>query len=157
MQLQEQGRIDLDAPAGDYLRAYQLIPAKASFRPATVRDLLTHAAAVPQMPYPGRALVRLFAGEGLTEGGDSYGLGRPLRSLAEYYGVHGRRGAGLMAGQRGFDGGGRHVPAVPVCARGSCGLRTCRFSGGSQRAGFGSFVEVARSFASAAARVMARS
>jgi len=85
MQLQEQGRIDLDAPAGDYLRAYQLIPAKASLRPATVRDLLTHTAGVPQLPYPGRALVRLFAGEGLTESGDSYGLGRPLPTLAEYY------------------------------------------------------------------------
>jgi len=85
MQLQEQGRIDLDAPAGNYLRAYRLIPAKASLRPATVRDLLTHTAGVPQLPYPGRALVRLFAGEGLTESGDSYGLGRPLPTLAEYY------------------------------------------------------------------------
>src|SRR6266566_1972678 len=40
MQLCEKGRIDLDAPAGDYLRAYRLLPARASFRPATVRDLL---------------------------------------------------------------------------------------------------------------------
>ena len=29
MQLQEQGLIDLDAPANDYLRAYELIPAQA--------------------------------------------------------------------------------------------------------------------------------
>jgi CubicO group peptidase (beta-lactamase class C family) len=85
MQLWEQGRIDLDAPASGYLRAYQLIPAKMSYRPATVRDLLTHTAGVPQMPYPGRALTRLFAGEGLTESGDSYDLGRPLPTLAEYY------------------------------------------------------------------------
>jgi CubicO group peptidase (beta-lactamase class C family) len=42
MQLWEQGLVDLDAPANDYLRAYRLIPAKASFRPATVRHLLTH-------------------------------------------------------------------------------------------------------------------
>src|SRR4051812_38325994 len=42
MQLWEQGLVDLDAPANDYLRAYKLIPAQASFRPATVRHLLTH-------------------------------------------------------------------------------------------------------------------
>jgi len=86
MQLCEQGRIDLDAPAGDYLRAYRLLPARASFRPATVRDLLTHTAGVPQMPHPGRALMRLFAGAGLTESGDTYDFGQPLPTLAEYYG-----------------------------------------------------------------------
>src|SRR5689334_17993918 len=42
MQLWERGLIDLDAPANDYLRAYRLVPARASFRPATVRHLLTH-------------------------------------------------------------------------------------------------------------------
>ena len=46
MQLWEQGLVDLDAPANDYLRALRLIPAKASFRPATVRHLLTHTAGV---------------------------------------------------------------------------------------------------------------
>jgi CubicO group peptidase (beta-lactamase class C family) len=86
MQLLEQGRIDLDAPASDYLRAYRLIPAKASFRPATVRDLLTHTAGVPQMPHPARALMTLFAGSALTEGGESYDLAQPLPTLAEYYG-----------------------------------------------------------------------
>jgi CubicO group peptidase (beta-lactamase class C family) len=86
MQLCEQGRIDLDAPANGYLRAYRLLPAKASFRPATVRDLLTHTAGVPQMPHPGRALVRVLAGAGLTESGDSYDLRQPLPTLAEYYG-----------------------------------------------------------------------
>ena len=86
MQLREQGRIDLDAPASDYLRAYRLIPARASFRPATVRDLLTHTAGVPQMPHPARALMTLFAGSALTEGGESYDLGQPLPTLAEYYG-----------------------------------------------------------------------
>ncbi len=49
MQLWEQGRIDLDAPANDYLRTYKLVPANASFRPATVRHLLTHTAGVPQV------------------------------------------------------------------------------------------------------------
>ncbi len=46
MQLWEQGLVDLDAPANDYLRSFQLVPAKASFRPATVRHLLTHTAGV---------------------------------------------------------------------------------------------------------------
>jgi CubicO group peptidase (beta-lactamase class C family) len=46
MQLCERGVIDLDAPANDYLRAFQLVPAKASFGPATVRHLLTHTAGV---------------------------------------------------------------------------------------------------------------
>ena len=45
MQLSEQGMVDLDAPASDYLRAFPLVPAKESFRP-TVRHLLTHTAGV---------------------------------------------------------------------------------------------------------------
>ena len=51
MQLWEQGLVDLDAPASDYLRAYRLIPAKASFRPSTLRHLLTHTAGVRAMRY----------------------------------------------------------------------------------------------------------
>jgi CubicO group peptidase (beta-lactamase class C family) len=46
MQLWEQGLVDLDAPANDYLRTFRLGPAKATFRPATVRHLLTHTAGV---------------------------------------------------------------------------------------------------------------
>jgi CubicO group peptidase (beta-lactamase class C family) len=46
MQLWEQGLVDLDAPASDYLRFIRLVPAKASFRPATVRHLLTHTAGI---------------------------------------------------------------------------------------------------------------
>src|SRR5215212_4778251 len=46
MQLWEQGLVDLDAPAHDYLRTYSLVPAEAGFRPATVRHLLTHTAGV---------------------------------------------------------------------------------------------------------------
>ena len=33
MQLWEQGLVDLDAPANDYLRAYKLVPAEAGWRP----------------------------------------------------------------------------------------------------------------------------
>jgi CubicO group peptidase (beta-lactamase class C family) len=46
MQLWEQGLVHLDTPASDYLRSFRLIPAKASFRPATVRHLLTHTAGI---------------------------------------------------------------------------------------------------------------
>ncbi len=44
MQLRERGLVDLDAPANDYLRTFRLVPAKARFRPATVRHL-THTVA----------------------------------------------------------------------------------------------------------------
>ena len=40
MQLCEQGLLDLDAPANDYLRAFHLVPASAGFGPATVSHLL---------------------------------------------------------------------------------------------------------------------
>jgi CubicO group peptidase (beta-lactamase class C family) len=36
MQLREQGLVDLDAPASEYLRAYRLVPARASFRCSAV-------------------------------------------------------------------------------------------------------------------------
>ena len=52
MQLWEQGLIDLDAPANDYLRAFRMVPAKPSWRPATVRHLLTHTAGVPEWVPP---------------------------------------------------------------------------------------------------------
>jgi CubicO group peptidase (beta-lactamase class C family) len=46
MQLWEQGLVDLDAPANDYLRSFRLVPMKPSRRLATVRHLLTHTAGV---------------------------------------------------------------------------------------------------------------
>jgi CubicO group peptidase (beta-lactamase class C family) len=85
MQLLEEGLVDLDAPANDYLRAYRLIPAKPSFRPATVRNLLTHTAGIPQMPRPARALTTVFTGSALTEGGESFDFGEPMPTLTEYY------------------------------------------------------------------------
>lgn len=79
MQLWEQGRIGLDAPANDYLRAYKLMPAKASFRPATVRHLLTHTSGIPEM-------VRLRPSRWLmTDFSEGYALDEPLPTLAEYY------------------------------------------------------------------------
>ncbi|MGP3921302.1 serine hydrolase domain-containing protein [Nonomuraea sp. 10N515B] len=78
MQLWEQGLIDLDAPADDYLRAYQLTPARPAHRAATVRHLLTHTAGVPQMVYPTQALRSGWFGESVE-------IGRPLPTLAEHY------------------------------------------------------------------------
>lgn len=49
MQLWERGLVDLDAPANDYLRAYRLIPAKAGFRPVTLRHLLTHTSGIGEL------------------------------------------------------------------------------------------------------------
>lgn len=46
LQLSEEGRIDLDAPANDYLRAFQVTRARPELRPATVRHLLTHTSGI---------------------------------------------------------------------------------------------------------------
>ncbi len=78
MQLWEQGLIDLEAPANDYLRAYKLIPARASFRPATVRHLLTHTAGIREVLHPS-GLLRL------RDLGETVKLGEPVPSLATYY------------------------------------------------------------------------
>jgi CubicO group peptidase (beta-lactamase class C family) len=85
MQLHERGLIDLDAPANDYLRAYQLVPARAGLRPATVRHLLTHSSGIPD--------ARHFADLVHPEAGPFEGrpphlsveAGERLPSLAEYY------------------------------------------------------------------------
>jgi CubicO group peptidase (beta-lactamase class C family) len=82
MQLCEEGLVDLDAPANDYLRAFKLIPARVDFRPATVRHLLTHTAGVPQVANLSHALRHL---SGITVG-ESYSVGERLPTLAEYYG-----------------------------------------------------------------------
>jgi CubicO group peptidase (beta-lactamase class C family) len=77
LQLWEQGLIDLDAPANDYLRAYKLIPAKAAHWPATVRQLLTHTAGLPQLVYPSRAFKPIL--------GETVRFGQRLPTLAEFY------------------------------------------------------------------------
>jgi CubicO group peptidase (beta-lactamase class C family) len=77
LQLWEQGLVDLDAPANDYLRAYRLIPAKAGHRPATLRQLLTHTAGLPQLVYPSRAFKPIL--------GETVRFGQHLPTLAEFY------------------------------------------------------------------------
>jgi CubicO group peptidase (beta-lactamase class C family) len=85
MQLWEQGLVDLDAPANDYLRAYTLIPAKAAHRPATVRQLLTHSAGILDVRH-----VSDLRHAGLTPSDGrppllSVKIGEPLPTLAEYF------------------------------------------------------------------------
>ena len=85
MQLLEQGRIDLDAPATNYLRAYQLVPAEAGWRPATMRHLLTHTAGIPDVR---RVSDLLHAGLTPSDGRPpilNVEFGKPLPSLADYY------------------------------------------------------------------------
>ncbi|TMR89365.1 serine hydrolase domain-containing protein [Nonomuraea basaltis] len=77
MQLWEEGLVDLDAPANDYLHAYPLVPARAGFRPATVRHLLTHTAGVGEVLHPSGVVRPLF--------GETVKVGRPVPSLREYY------------------------------------------------------------------------
>jgi CubicO group peptidase (beta-lactamase class C family) len=77
LQLWEQGLVDLDAPANDYLRAYRLIPARAAHRPATVRQLLTHIAGLPQLVYRSRAFKPIL--------GETVKFGQRLPTLAEFY------------------------------------------------------------------------
>jgi CubicO group peptidase (beta-lactamase class C family) len=77
MQLWEQGIVDLDAPADQYLRAYRLIPARPGFRQATVRDLLTHTAGVPEIVRPLDAL--------RPDWGESVAEGQRVPPLAEFY------------------------------------------------------------------------
>jgi CubicO group peptidase (beta-lactamase class C family) len=76
MQLVEQGRVDLDVPADDYLRAYKLVPRKASWPPATVRHLLTHTAGIAEEVPRSAAFRRDF--------GVSFPPGR-VPTPAEYY------------------------------------------------------------------------
>ncbi len=46
MQLWERGLVDLDAPATEFLRSFRIVPARADFRPVTVRHLLTHTSGI---------------------------------------------------------------------------------------------------------------
>jgi CubicO group peptidase (beta-lactamase class C family) len=77
MQLWEQGLLDLDAPASDYLSAYKLVPARATHRPATVRHLLTYTAGLPQAVYLSRAFEPNL--------GEMVEFGQRVPTLAEFY------------------------------------------------------------------------
>ena len=98
MQLWEQGLIELDAPADEYLRAYRLIPAKPTHRSATIRHLLTHTAGLPQLVHPSRGYQPIL--------GETVTFGRRVPTLAEFYrgGLHlvGEPGTRLTYSNHGF-------------------------------------------------------
>ncbi|MCU7728185.1 TIGR03618 family F420-dependent PPOX class oxidoreductase [Actinoplanes sp. KI2] len=84
MQLYEQGRLDLDAPAACYLRSYRLVAARPGGRRPTVRHLLTHTAGIPEV----RHLSDLLHPEAGPFGGrppiHSVPFGESMPSLAEH-------------------------------------------------------------------------
>lgn len=85
MQLWEQGLVDLDAPANDYLRAFRLVPARSGFRPATVRQLLTHTAGIPEVVHVADLLRPGSGPLGARPALRSVRAGAPMPTLAEYY------------------------------------------------------------------------
>jgi CubicO group peptidase (beta-lactamase class C family) len=109
MQLSEQGLVDLDAPANDYLDAYKLVPAKAYFRPATVRHLLTHTAGI-------REVLHLSGLLRMRDLGETVKLGRAVPSPAEYYHgglrIHAEPGTRFMYTDHGFTTLGQIVEDV---------------------------------------------
>lgn len=78
MQLWEEGLVDLDSRASEYLRSFRLVAANPAWRPATLRDLLTHSAGLSETP---RAVDALRPDWGETVPGDA-----PLPTLATLYG-----------------------------------------------------------------------
>ena len=87
MQLWEQGLVDLDAPANDYLSAFRLVRAQNRWPEPTLRHLLTHTAGVPKLVHPAQALLSGWFGESVPltarvpDLGDFYG--GALRLVAE--------------------------------------------------------------------------
>lgn len=78
MQLVEDGLVELDRPADDYLRSHRLRPARAGLGPVTVRHLLTHAAGIREVLHP-TDLLRM------RDLGETVPVGRHVPRLAEYY------------------------------------------------------------------------
>ena len=77
MQLWEQGLVDLDAPVSDALTSFALVSANESYRPPTLRHLLTHTAGIPEV---------LRASDLLRpDWGDSLALDERMPTLAEHY------------------------------------------------------------------------
>lgn len=77
MQLVEQGRLRLDDPVNDHLRAFRLEPRAPSFPPVAIRHLLTHMAGVGEV----RGLSDLIR----PVAGLAQRPGRRLPALGEYY------------------------------------------------------------------------
>jgi CubicO group peptidase (beta-lactamase class C family) len=80
MQLRDRGLIDLDDAVSRHLRSFRLTPARASFGPVTIRQLLTHTGGIGELRNVTDVLRPTI---GLTVPAD-----QPPPSLAAYY--HGR-------------------------------------------------------------------
>lgn len=78
MQLVELGLVDLDKPVNHYLRAYKLVPARAEWRQATLRHVLSHSAGI-------RELRHLWDLRRTRDLGETVPVGRPVPSLAQFY------------------------------------------------------------------------
>lgn len=78
MQLVEQGLLDLDRPAGEFLRAFRLVPGRPGLRPPTLRHLLTHTAGLGEVARARDTFASNF--------GETVPVGGMLPSLAEFYG-----------------------------------------------------------------------
>jgi CubicO group peptidase (beta-lactamase class C family) len=78
LQLWERGLVELDAPANDYLRTFKLVPAKAWFRPVTLRHLLTHTSGIREALKPTDLLRIRSLGEAVD-------AGRPVPTPARLY------------------------------------------------------------------------
>jgi hypothetical protein len=115
MQLEEDGLVDLDTPASEYLRAYRLIPVDPSFPPVTLRHLLTHTAGIPEV----RHVLDLVHPEAGPFGGRPVLCGR-YRLLPKISDLRGR--LALPAGVEVFVRGGhqmiRALVPVPALYRG---------------------------------------
>ncbi len=77
MQLRDRGLIDLDDPVSRHLRSFRLTPARASFGPVTIRQLLTHTGGIGELRNVTDVLRPTI---GLAVPAD-----RPGPSLAAYY------------------------------------------------------------------------
>ena len=77
MQLRDRGLIDLDDAASRYLSSFRLTPARASFGPVTIRQLLTHTGGIGELRNVTDVLRPTI---GLAVPAD-----RPPPSLATYY------------------------------------------------------------------------
>lgn len=80
MQLVEQGQVELDAPANDYLRSLRLVPADPAHAPATVRHLLSHTAGLGELAH--------LSGMLRPDFGESVPAGDPLPTVVDFYGGH---------------------------------------------------------------------
>ena len=85
MQLVERGAVDLDAPAGDHLRAFHLVPAHPGLSRPTVRHLLTHTSGIPEVIRLTDLLHRGWGSFWSRPAVHSVALGEPVPPLAMVY------------------------------------------------------------------------